>query len=356
MKFHSGEPEGGDVRKLLVVALLVLACNGEDNAVDNNATAPPSPAPELAATAVPVQMVFEGLIAFEQVDKNAPEKGMYALMVDATGANPAAGRPPCAIEPAGNYPDHATAIYVEGAELSLTVGGVTTNPGKLVLIEDEDITFEVDPPTPYVTTPASLAKLVDSYELYWASQSENNGKIVVDRDAYLAPDDLAPKRLANLAGRIFINSGVAAARANVCAKSPPQQFFFGFQEVGSPDCESQVRLPVELGEDVLVTLPAAKTITLKMVTDPGTGRRERKLVIEPDDTSKMIRINFRNVMKNFVGVSEADLCDIHGHLDSYQWLYNLTKQPTVGCKWVPCVYPNTGTVGGGKCPSPGPGG
>jgi hypothetical protein len=117
-----------------------------------------------------------------------------------------------------------------------------------------------------------------------------------------------------------------------------------------------VRLPVELGEDVLVTLPAAKTITLKMVTDPGTGRRERKLVIEPDDTSKMIRINFRNVMKNFVGVSEADLCDIHGHLDSYQWLYNLTKQPTVGCKWVPCVYPNTGTVGGGKCPSPGPGG
>lgn len=344
------------MRKLLVVALLVLACNGEDNAVDNNATAPPSPAPELATTAVPVQMVFEGLIAFEQVDKNAPEKGMYALMVDATGANPGADRPPCARQ-ASHYPDHATAIYVEGAELSLTVGGVTTNPGKLVLIEDEDITFEVDPPTPYVATAMSLAKLVDEVELGLASDNKDNGKIVIDRSVYL---DLTvtPKALANLAARIFINSGVAVARANSCARVPEEKTFFGFKEIGQADakyCTSPpVPTPVELGEDVLVTFSPANRVTLTMVTDPG--RRERKLVIEPDDTSPEIRISFRNVMASFKDKPEDALCLAPRHLATYQWFYGLTEDPNSGsgCTWIPCVHP--GTAGGGKCPNPGPGG
>lgn len=346
------------------MAFLVLGCGGEDNAADSNATATASPPAMTAATPVPVQMVFEGLIVFEQLDKTAPEKGMYALMVDATKADPGADRPPCSKgRPATDYPNHTTAIYVEGAKLSLSVnGGAPTNPGNFVQIEDEDITIEVDPPSPYLTTPASLANLVDASELQWASQNVDNGKIVVDRTVYLDPDELVPKKLANLAARIFIKTGVAAARTNVCATYPNDYVLFGFKEVGKLDsdwCVSPyVKFPVELGEDVLVTLSAAQAITLTMVTDPGTGRRERKLVVEPDGTSKPILISFRNVMADWVRLTEKELCEAPRHLAAYQWFYNLTKDPKAGsgCKWIPCIHPETGPVGGGKCPNPGAGG
>jgi hypothetical protein len=309
-------------------------------------------------------MVFEGLIAFEQVNDKDPEKGIYALMVDATHANPGAGRPPCAIDPASDYPDHTTAIYVEGAKLSLSEnGGTPTNPGNLVQIDDEDIKIAVDPPSPYFSTPESLTKLIDAKELYWASQNANNGKIVVDRAVYLDSDELAPKKLANLAGRILIDSGVAEARANTCAATTPEkQILFGFKQVGQDDatfCKSpHLKFPVELSEEVLVSYKAAKAITLTMVTDPGTGRRERKLVIEPDGTSKQIRISFRNVMKGFEDKPEAVLCGAPRHLATYQWFYNLTKDPKAGsgCTWIPCVHPDTGHAGGGKCPNPGLGG
>jgi hypothetical protein len=353
------------VKKLLVVAFLVLGCGGKDNTARSNPMATAASAPRTEATPVPVQMVFEGLIAFEQVDKAAPEKGMYALMVDATkadlGANPP--RPPCAKGALSDYPDHTTAIYVEGAKLSLSVnGGAPTNPGNLVKIEDEDIKIAVDPPSPYFSTPESLTKLIDEKELYWASQNANNGKIVVDRGVYLDPDELAPKKLANLAGRILIDSGVAEARANTCAATPEKQILFGFKEVGQDDatfCKSpHLKFPVELSEEVLVSVKAAKAITLTMVTDPGTGRRERKLVIEPDGTSKPIRISFRNVMEGFQDKPEAVLCGAPRHLATYQWFYNLTKDPKAGsgCTWIPCVHPDTGHAGGGKCPNPGLGG
>lgn len=346
------------MKKLLAVAFLILGCGGEDNAADSNATATAS----LATTPVPVQMVFEGLIAFEQLDANTPEKGMYALMVDATRANPGADRPPCAMGAASNYPDHTTAIYVEGAKLSLSVnGGAPTNPGNLVKIEDEDIKIAVDPPSPYVSTPESLDKLVDAKELNSASRDPNNGKIVIDRPVYLDADELAPKKLANLAARILIDSGMATARANVCADVPEEQALFGFKKIGQPDtiCTSpDVRFPVELGEDVLVTFSAAKAITLTMVTNPGTGRRERKLVIEPDGTSQQIRIAFRNVMAGLEDQPEDVLCETPRHLATYQWFYNLTQDPRAGsgCTWIPCVHVCTGTAGGGKCPNPGPGG
>jgi len=369
------------VRKLLASVVLVLVgCGGggTGGAGSSDSGAPAAgaanAAPGLASTAVPVQMVFEGLIAFEQVDKNYPEKGMYALMVNASKADPGANRPPCS-KANVDYPDHETGIYVEGATMTLSIdGGQPSSAGPLVMIEDEDITYKVDPTSPYVTTPASLAKLVDEIELYWASGNAANGKILVDHGKYTGSDAI---KSPYLAGRVFLNSGVVAARANVCAEQPDEFVLYAFKEIGQPDATycrppdkvkekcikddcrnnndeynvvSKVKAPVELGEDVLVTHAVANTVTLTLINANG---RKRELVLTPVNNAKQIRINFRNVKRHYID-QPGDICK-PAHLESYQWYYYLTADPAKSaCTWIPCLYPSM--AGGGKCPNPGPGG
>jgi hypothetical protein len=354
------------VRKLLVLSLLALT-GCAPKAADQGATATPdaalaaTPAAAATSTAVPVQIVFEGLMAFEPVTAGKLSDGLWALMVDArhpdtTNADVSKINPPCSKgQDIGNYPVHEAGIYVEGAKITLTENGkapqVLTDP--LVRTAEEDIRISVSPDDAamgFLSTAPSLARLVDDTELQLTTGNAANGKIAVDAK-YLVADPGTVEAEASLLGRVRIDSGVASARTNVCATVPSKVVMFGFTKVGTA-CAPQHA--VELAEDVLVTHTNVQSVTITLTKGPQASRTVRTLLLEPDGTAGGIKIAFRNTMTELLddGFDSPTLCG-YAHYQAYQWFYDLTAQPTTGCEWVPCQVPGMGTSGGGKCPTPG---